>query len=166
LAGIDPATVAPAVESFRGLPHRLHRLGERDEITWVDDSISTTPQSARAAVEAFPGRPITLLLGGHDRGLDYTELARFVVARPVETVITLPDSGPRVAAAIRQACSEAETALRLIEAADLADAVHQAREATPAGGVVLLSPAAPSFGRFRDYRQRGDWFAELAGLLG
>lgn len=168
LAGVDPAAVAPAVERFRGLPHRLCVLGEREGVSWVDDSISTTPQSARAAVEAFPGRPITLLLGGHDRGLDYGDLARFLVARPVETVLTLPDSGPRIAAAIRQARTEArvpeEAPPRLVEAADLAAAVAEARRTTPAGGVVLLSPAAPSFGRFRDYRQRGERFAELAGF--
>jgi UDP-N-acetylmuramoylalanine--D-glutamate ligase len=161
--GVEPAEVVPAVESFQPLPHRLSLLGMRGGLLWVDDSISTTPQSAQAAVEAFPGRSITLLLGGYERGLDYGELARYLAHRPVERVITVPDSGPRIAHAVREARgSRAEP--DLFEAQDLAEAVEQARSRTPPGGVVLLSPAAPSFGRFRDYRARGARFAQLAGF--
>ncbi len=163
LAGVDPKAVVKAVESFRALPHRLLVLGERDSLLWVDDSISTTPQSAQAAVEAFEGRPVTLLLGGFERGLDYAGLARFVVERPVERVITLPDNGPRIAEAVRRARGE-RPAPKLVEAADLRQAVALAGSSTAPGGVVLLSPAAPSFGRFRDYRERGDEFAKAAGF--
>lgn len=161
--GVDPVTVAPAVRDFRGLPHRLAVLGEREGVTWVDDSISTTPQSAIAAVEAFAGQPVTLLLGGHDRGLDYSELARFVVSRPVERVISLPDSGPRIAEAILKARGEGSLP-RVTEASDLSAAVEEARSSTPADGVVLLSPAAPSFGRFRNYQERGKRFAQEVGF--
>lgn len=163
LAGVDPAAIVEAVESFRGLPHRLFALGERGSVLWVDDSISTTPQSAQAAVAAFAGRPVTLLLGGFERGLDYRQLARYAVERPVETVITLPDNGARIAEAVRQARG-ARSAPKLIEADDLQQAVSLAAASTQAGGVVLLSPAAPSFGRFRDYRERGEEFAKAVGF--
>lgn len=157
---VDPASLAAAVASFRGLPHRLEALGERDGVLFVDDSISTIPESAMAAVRAFADRPVTVLLGGHDRDLSYDELARFVAARPVHAVVTLPPSGARIAAAVRARGG----GVALIEAGDLEEAVAAARRVTPAGGVVLLSPAAPSYGAFRDFEERGDAFARAAGF--
>ena len=166
------APIEPMIEAlprFHPRRHRLSRLGEAGGVLWVDDSISTVPQSAIAAIAAFPDRPLTLLVGGFDRGLDYAPLVEAVLARPVERVITLPDSGPRIAAEIEagRRRSRGERSGPLVLAArDLADAVELARRETPAGGVVLLSPAAASYGRFKDHRERGLRFAELAGLGG
>lgn len=157
---IDPASLAGAVASFRGLPHRLAVLGERDGVLWVDDSISTTPQSAMAAIDAFGGRPLTVLLGGYERHLPMDELARHVSGGAVGAVVTLPPSGTRIAEAVRRQ----EAPPVLVEAADLDEAVAAARRLTPAGGVVLLSPAAPSYGAFRSFEDRGDAFARTAGF--
>jgi UDP-N-acetylmuramoyl-L-alanine---L-glutamate ligase len=175
LLGVSLEGSIAALPSFRPSRHRLSRLGERDGVTWVDDSISTVPQSAIAGIAAFPGCPLTLLVGGFDRGLEYRALAEAVLARPVEVVITLPDSGPRIAAEIeseraRAAGSETPSGRlaggspRVLESRDLEHAVELARQVTPAGGVVLLSPAAASYGRFKDHRERGRRFAELAGF--
>lgn len=157
--GGDAASLAGHVATFRGLPHRLEILGERDGLLFVDDSISTTPQSALAAVDAFAGQPVTLLLGGHDRGLDYGELARGLVARMIHAVVTLPASGGRIAEVVRMARGSEEKP-KIAEAENLDDAVEKAREVTPRGGVVLLSPAAPSYGAFRDFTERGEAFAQ------
>ena len=157
---VDPASLADAVASFRGLPHRLEPLGEKDGVLYVDDSISTTPQSAMAAIAAFAGRPVTVLLGGYDRGLDYGELARYVASGSVGWVVTLPPSGTRIAEAIR----EQKGGPVVIEAEDLDEAVAAARRSTPPGGVVLLSPAAPSYGAFRNFEERGEAFAAAAGM--
>ncbi len=159
--GHDAAKTVPALTAFRGLPHRLCPVGERDGVLYVDDSISTTPQSAMAALRTYASRPTTVLLGGYDRGLDYGELARFLVAEGVEAVATLPDSGRRIAAELR---SLGAARPELLEAADLEEAVGWARRKTPAGGVVLLSPAAPSYGAFRNFEERGKAFARAAGL--
>jgi UDP-N-acetylmuramoylalanine--D-glutamate ligase len=171
LLGVSLEASVGALPSFRPGRHRLSRLGERDGVAWIDDSISTVPQSAIAGIAAFPGRSLTLLAGGFDRGLDYAALAEAVLARPVEVVITLPDSGPRIAAEIERrrsagaaGASPSGEAPRLLEARDLEHAVELAGEVTPAGGVVLLSPAAASYGRFKDHRERGRRFAELAGF--
>ncbi len=157
---IDPASLAAAVASFRGLPHRLEPLGEKDGVLWVDDSISTIPESAMAAVRAFAERPVTVLVGGHDRHLSYDELVRFLVESAVHAVVTLPPSGARIAAAVRAVGGT----VTLIEAEDLDEAVAAARRVTPLGGVVLLSPAAPSYGAFRDFEERGEAFARAAGF--
>ena len=70
-------------------------------VTFVDDSLSTNVLPTLAALDSFPGRRIALIAGGHDRGIDYAPLAAGVVARPAPTlVLTLPDSGPRIAAEI------------------------------------------------------------------
>ncbi len=164
--GIDPGSVAGALAGFEGLPHRLRVLGERDGVVWVDDSISTVPQSALAAIEAFSDRPLTILVGGHDRGLDYTPLVERLAAPPVHAAITMGASGPRIAAALRERLESSDRPARprVREAADLAEAVAMARETTPAGGAVLLSPAAASYGSFRDFRERGRAFAAAAGF--
>ncbi len=163
--GVDAAACAGALASFRGLPHRLYPLGERGGVLYVDDSISTTPQSTLAAVASFPRRPVTVLLGGLDRGLDYSVLAERLVARPVHAVLTVPQSGPRIAEAVRAARRAAGVRRpRLEEVASLEEAVERARHLTPEGGVVLLSPAAPSYGLFEDFRQRGQVFARAAGF--
>jgi len=154
-AGVGARAVAPRAAGFTGLRHRLEILGARDGVTWVNDSISTTPESAAAAVGAFADRPVTLLLGGHDRGQDPGPLVTALAGCDLR-VVTLPDNGPALAAAL--------TETPVAHADDLAAAVVEARAITPAGGVVLLSPAAPSYGRFRDFEERGDRFAELAGF--
>ncbi|WP_267118122.1 UDP-N-acetylmuramoyl-L-alanine--D-glutamate ligase, partial [Xanthomonas sacchari] len=73
--GLDAAALAPAADRFRPLPNRLQTLGTRDGVTYVNDSISTTPHASLAALECFRGRRIALLVGGHDRGLDWQDFA-------------------------------------------------------------------------------------------
>ncbi len=161
--GIEAQDCLPAVANFQGLPHRLSVLGAKRGVTYVDDSISTTPQSAIAAVQAFPQHFITLLLGGYERGLDWNALAEFAQQRPIQAIITLPDNGERIAATLRQHCSP-DAPPQLHAAADLAAAVTLAQRITPAGGVILLSPGAPSYGRFNNYQERGQQFAALTGI--
>ena len=165
MMGIDPISLIGAISEFSGLPHRLKQVGDKAGVRYVDDSISTTPQSAIAALNSFPNQRVTLLLGGFDRGLDMNGLARFLATTPCHAVITMPDSGPRIAEAIRAAEHAAGVpAMTLAEADDLKQAVEIAGKITPTGGVVLLSPAAPSYGRFGDYRERGNAFAKYSGF--
>lgn len=163
--GIEPESCVEALSTFRGLPHRLFPWGTINDVLYIDDSISTTPQSAVAALETYPGRPVTILLGGFDRGLNVDELARYVATKPVYAVITMPDNGPRIAETIRKALDDtAESKLLLQEAEDLKGAVSIAKKITPAGGVILLSPGAPSYGRFKNFSERGNTFARIAGF--
>ena len=148
--------LSAGLSSFAPLAHRLMPIEDPSGITFVDDSISTIPESAIHAIEAFAHRPLTVIVGGQDRGLDYAPLRDFLQAQQITaTVIAIPDSGPR----ILQAIEDVPTVLRL-SAQDLPAAVRLARRHTPAGGVVLLSPAAPSYGRFDNYEHRSRVFAE------
>jgi UDP-N-acetylmuramoylalanine--D-glutamate ligase len=157
-AGIVLEDPAAALRGFEGLPHRLQTVLEDGAVTWVDDSISTTPESALAALASFPGRSLVLLGGGQDRGQDYAELGRELALREA-IVIGMPSTGPRLLEAARSAGVPVERALG---AEDLAAAVRLARARAEPGSIVLLSPAAPSYDRFRDFEQRGEQFAALA----
>jgi UDP-N-acetylmuramoylalanine--D-glutamate ligase len=160
--GHDARAAAPALAHFRALPHRLQPLGGHDGREWINDSISTTPQATLAALASLAGREVTVIVGGHDRGLDWSEFVEAVSDQAALAIVAQGANGPRIAAALRDAQAVGEVAL----VATLAEAVARARALTPAGGVVLLSPGAPSFDQFHDYAERGRRFAELAGFDG
>jgi UDP-N-acetylmuramoyl-L-alanine---L-glutamate ligase len=147
------AVLEQAVGAFVGLPHRLAEIEDPSGLTFVDDTLSTSPYSAIHAIDAYEGRPLTVLVGGTDRGLDYGPLRQHLRDREI-TVIGLPDSGPRILAELAGL-----PGVRMENAEDLPAAVRLARKLTPAGGVVLLSPAAPSYGRFRNFEHRSEVFA-------
>ncbi len=122
---------------------------------------------ALAALASLPGRRVALLVGGFDRGLDYGPLAEGVAGRREPTlVVTLPDNGPRIGEAVTAACAGGRAPVEVVAADDLEAAVRQAFGWARPDGVVLLSPAAPSFGRFSDYRQRARAFAAAMARCG
>ena len=168
--GFDAAALAPHAMSFRPLPHRLQALGSRDGILYVNDSISTTPHASLAALDVYRGRRVALLVGDHDRGLDWSVFAGAMHTRAPLAVVTMGQNGARIHDLLAPVADAA--AFTLLRASDLADAMAQARRAlavsSPGGmgadAVVLLSPGAPSFGAYRDYTERGRDFARLAGF--
>ncbi len=160
----DDQALRTAAAGFVPLAHRLQVTGTVDGVTFVDDSLSTNVLPTLAALDAFPGRRVALIVGGHDRGIDYAPLAAGLRDRAAPTlVLTLPDSGPRIHAELDAALDGVRSQLDgIVECADLDGAVvHGFGWARP-DGVVLLSPAAPSFGHFKDYRDRGEAFTRAA----
>jgi len=153
----DDDRLTAACKEFTPLASRLTLLGEVDGVAFVDDSLSTNVLPTLAAVAAFPGRRVALLVGGFDRGIDYTPLADGLTDREGTLVLTLPDNGPKIGAVVRDRGTE------VIDCRSIEDAVDQARAWAAPDGVVLLSPAAPSFGRFADYRARSVAFAAAMG---
>jgi UDP-N-acetylmuramoyl-L-alanine---L-glutamate ligase len=153
----DEAALADAAAGFAPLASRLEVIGEAGGVVFVDDSLSTNVLPTLAAMDAFPGRRVALIAGGHDRGIDYRPLAAGLADRDAPTlVLAVPDSGPRIQAAIE---AESPGKVEVAACGDLASAVGRGYRWARPDGVVLLSPAAPSFGRFRDYRDRGEAFA-------
>lgn len=161
VAGADePAALARAATGFAGLDSRLKLVERIGCIDFFDDSLSTNVLPTIAAIEAFPGRRVAVILGGYDRGIDYGPLARHLSGRDEATLaLTVPDSGERIALAIEAV--EAPQ-VELVRCEDLADAVATGFRWAQPDGVVLLSPAAPSFGQFRDYRERAEAFRAAA----
>jgi UDP-N-acetylmuramoylalanine--D-glutamate ligase len=162
--GHDARDLLAALADVTPLPHRLRPVGTVRGRTFVDDSISTVPESTLAALATWrPRGPVTLLLGGDDRGQDLAGLVA-ALADPDVRAALLPPLGTRIASAVREAGAP-DHATRIVELPDLAAAVGWADRVTPDGGAVLLSPAAPSFGAFRDFVHRGETFAALVGEL-
>ncbi|MGA1775364.1 MAG: glutamate ligase domain-containing protein, partial [Nitriliruptoraceae bacterium] len=166
--GRDPAVVAdelsPALATFAPLPHRLRPVAVVGGVTWVDDSIATIPEAALGALATWrPRGPVTLLLGGEDRGQDLAGLLTALRDTGVRAAL-LGALGDRLAAALA-AAGVAVDGDRIARTGDLAAAVAWAAGVTPAGGAVLLSPAAPSFGAFRDFVHRAETFRDLVLAL-
>jgi len=150
---VDTAVALRAAESFPPLPHRQQEIGEVDGVLYVDDSISTTPEATIAALDVYRDRVVTVIIGGHDRGIDYGALVRRLRTEPQPGVVLMDASGRRI-----------HGLLGGIQVDSMREAVNRAREMTRRGGVILLSPAAPSYGRYRNFVERGEDFARCAGL--
>lgn len=160
LAGEDARAAAPHLATFAPLPHRLHVLGSRDGIRFVDDSIATTPAAALAALASFDDSAVVLIIGGYDRALDWQAFACHVREHPPEAIVINGANSAR----IEQALDAVGGNYRRHRVASLAEAVSVACKLLPQGGTVLLAPGAPSFDQFRDYVERGCEFARLAGF--
>lgn len=160
-AGEDSRALAQHVASFKPLPHRLQTLGTRHGIEWINDSIATTPYAAIEALRSLAGRAVTILVGGFDRGLDWNPFVDFVAKGPPQAIVTMGANGAAIADALRHIV---DPGFVLDSAPVLHEALARAQTLTPAGGVILLSPGAPSFDQFHDYAERGREFARLAGF--
>ena len=147
LTGAAPsvASVAAAIEEFDGLPSRCQSIGTRDGVEYVDDALASNPLATTASMASYTDRPMTLILGGADRGVDFAPLAEAVVARaPTPNIVVIPPDGGRIVDAVRAAGNRRQVEVSITETPDLGGAVRTAVAGTPNGGVVLFSPGAPT----------------------
>jgi UDP-N-acetylmuramoylalanine--D-glutamate ligase len=173
--GIPPDQIRAAAASFRGVEHRLEQVAIVDGVRFINDSQGTQPDAVIAALRSFP-RPLVLIAGGRDKGVDLSGLGP-VVAERADAAVLIGESGPILADMFRGAgLARVERAATLEAAVDRADAI--AREilasdpASPAGpeldgnhATVLMSPAAASFDMFVDYAARGRAFRAAASAI-
>jgi UDP-N-acetylmuramoylalanine--D-glutamate ligase len=154
----DDDALALAAEGFAPLASRLQVIGALGGVTFVDDSLSTNVLPTLAALDAFPDRRVALIAGGFDRGVDYAPLADGVARRQAPLlVLGVPASGPRIIETLQTADLGPLIDTCMTEGVE--EATRLGYEWAAPDGVVLLSPAAPSFGLFRDYRERAAAFA-------
>ncbi len=151
--GIPREQLAGRLRLVRGLPHRLEFVPARDARRYLNDSIATTPESAMAALLAVDG-PLSVILGGSDKGASYDALAAAVARRGAVPVL-IGTTAARLAAALSAVGVEA------VVAGHLPAAFAAARAAVPPGGTVLLSPACASFDQFQGFEDRGERFRAL-----
>ena len=156
-AGAELDKCLDSLPDFNGLEHRLERVAVINGVEYINDSISTAPESAIAAVNAFDGADC-LILGGMDRGISYDVLGAFLNTGVVENVILLPDSGRRIGKLITN------RDVNVIHADNMEKAVRLASKT--AKRRVILSPASASYGFYRNFEDRGRHFKELVQLLG
>ncbi len=151
--GCDKALVKASIEEFTGLDHRLQKIGCVDGVEYYDDSISTIPNATIGAVESIKNVK-TVLVGGMDRGIDYTALIEFIPTRKDVLFILMYESGKRIYDAL-------ELKDNVVYADDLYEAVRVAKEKTSKGEACVMSPAAPSYGYFKNFEERGEVFKNL-----
>lgn len=151
--GLDPEKVRKSIETFTGLHHRLEFVGNFDGIDFYNDSISTIPQATIQAATSISNTG-TLLIGGMDRGIDYTALIDFVKAHPEYQYIFSYESGKRIYADVGDL-----PYTHLVE--DLKESIDLGKKLTPAGKACILSPAAASYTHFKDFEARGNKFCQI-----
>lgn len=151
-AGCDPQKCLDVLPEFNGLEHRLERVATINGVEYINDSISTVPEAAIAAVNAFDGADC-LILGGMDRGISYKVLGEFLNTGVVENVILLPDSGKRIGKLITN------RSVNVIHVGNMEKAVALASKL--ANKRVILSPASASYGFYRNFEERGRHFKKL-----
>lgn len=151
--GVTKETVQAAFRDFKSLPHRLEVVGTYHDIVWVDDAISTTPESTIAALNALGANVETLVVGGLDRGYDFSVLGKRIAASSVKNLIMLPGTGE----AIRDAVGGEVASF---PAQNMQEVVQIAREHTTPGKTCLLSTASPSYNSFKNFEEKGRLFQE------
>lgn len=156
---IEP--IYQTLSNFSGLEHRLEFVRKFENVSYYDDSFGTTPDSTIVALQALV-QPIILILGGHDKGLDYTKLIDEITQKDrVRHVITIGKIGPRLAEMLRDRHYGAVTE----GLSTMAEIVAEARAKARAGDAVLLSCGTSSFGLFKDYKDRGNQFKAAVQAL-
>ena len=155
--GADPAALRSAAAGYAGLPGRFREIGRRGGVRYIDDGLATNVLPTLAALRSLEGRRLAILVGGHDRGIDYAELIDALAGRAAPTlVVGLPESGVRMVAAVAARGTDTESTA----AGSIDEAVGLADEWIGEEGVVLLSPAAPSFSQFANWKERSEAFGE------
>lgn len=136
------------------LPHRMEFVGEYEGIKYYNDSIATIPASTMNCIQTLKSVN-TLIVGGKDRGIDYSEFAKFLEKTDIEHLICLPDTGWKIAKMIDNENMEKYIVNNMEEAVNLA------KKITKKDNICLLSPAASSYGFFKNFQERGNLFKKL-----
>ena len=152
--GLSEDAVINSLRNFEALPHRMKKLGTFAGRNWYDDSISTIPEAAISAAESIPDAQV-ILVGGMDRGISYSVLEDYMKEHPEYIFICMYATGERIVKEL------GESLPNVCYEADLEAAVNKAYEITDPGRGCVLSPAAASYGYFKNFEERGQVFEEL-----
>ena len=156
LAGCGPDQIRHAVQNFKGVEHRLEFVVKIAGVDYYNDSKATNVDATIKALESFPAN-IHLILGGKDKGSDYSALNELLRAR-VKRVYTIGAAAAKIE-------SQIQSAAQIEHAETLENAVHRAAGWAAAGDIVLLAPACSSFDQFQNYEHRGQTFKEVVYSL-
>jgi len=154
--GCSQENIITAVSAFRGLPHRIEFVGEKNSIKFYDDSKGTNVGSVARALETFP-RPVILLLGGRDKDGDFETLKPLLSAK-TKKLILFGEARNRIASLIGKD-------MPALKKAKLREAIESAYKNAQPGDIILLSPGCASFDEFANYKERGNFFKDVVGNL-
>ena len=155
-AGVSPAAIAAAVRSFRAVEHRLEFVRSVSGVEFYNDSKATSVDATLKAVDAFSGG-LWVILGGKDKGLEYTGL-RAPLAAKAHAALLIGAAAPKIA-------DQLQGAVPLVPAKTIEAAVAHAYAHAVPGDTVLLAPACASFDQFQSYEHRGQFFKQIVNQL-
>ena len=159
--GVSMSAIRQTATTFEGLEHRLETVRTVGGVLYINDSFSTVPETAIAAIESFT-KPIILIAGGSEKGSDFTQLGEAIASHPVKVLIAIGLMTGRIV----KAAKDAGFAAKIITGArSMHEIVSLARGEATTGDVVLLSPACASFDMFKNYKERGKLFKHEVSLL-
>ncbi|MEG0826721.1 MAG: UDP-N-acetylmuramoyl-L-alanine--D-glutamate ligase [Bacilli bacterium] len=153
---MDIAKVLTSISTFIPLKHRLEYVGKNHGINFYNDSIATASEAVISAIRSF-NKVDTIIIGGMERNLHYENLVNFIENSSIDNVILLPNTNLR----IKNIFDSINSKKKLYVVKDMDEAVKIAKEVTPKEGVCLLSPAAASYGFYKNFEERGDHFRML-----
>ena len=160
---VGQAACVQVARSFAGVPHRMERIRELNGITFINDSIASSPTRTIAGLHALPKPPV-IILGGHDKHIPFDELGDEVCLH-AKAAVVVGETAQRIAAAIRGSKFYDPGKLPLVEAPDFRAAVETAYRLAQPGDTVTLSPACSSFDFFKNFAERGDTFRAIVESL-
>jgi len=143
--------ILKVLKSFKKLPHRLEYVGEFNNIYFYDDSISTIPESTIYALDKLGDNVETLIIGGQDRGIDFKKLGKRITESKINNLIVFPESGEKILKLVKRKIKHYSTS-------SMEKAVNYCFKNTNKNKICLLSNASPSYGIFKNFKERGDLF--------
>ena len=155
-ADVTREAIAAAVRTFRAVEHRLEFVRHVSGVDFYNDSKATSVDATLKALEAFPGG-VWLILGGKDKGLDYSQLRESLTAK-ARAALLIGAAAPKIA-------DQIQGAVPLFDAKTLEQAIAHAFSHAQSGDTVLLAPACASFDQFRSYEHRGEVFKQIVNRL-
>ncbi len=161
LLGVNNKTIQDALFKFKPLPHRLENVGTFRSITFYDDAISTTPESAIQAIKTLKNIG-TIFLGGQDRGFDFSNLAKIVAQSSIINLVLFPESGSKI---YHELTKITKKKYQVLQTSDMHEAVLFAYRHTPKDYICLLSTASPSYSVWNNFEEKGNLFKKLVREL-
>ncbi|PLW95856.1 MAG: UDP-N-acetylmuramoyl-L-alanine--D-glutamate ligase [Marinilabiliales bacterium] len=161
IGGVTPGQASGALVTFTPLQHRLEYVGKVNDLIFYNDSISTVPEAAIAAMEALENVQY-IILGGYDRGIDYSQLVEYLKERQQITALATGAAGKKIS---ELALSAGITETRIITCNSMNECISFITESDSVQGVCLLSPAASSYDRYKNFEERGEHFKELVSTI-
>ncbi|MBI4811550.1 MAG: UDP-N-acetylmuramoyl-L-alanine--D-glutamate ligase [Ignavibacteriales bacterium] len=156
LTGARVSSIFSTLENFKGVEHRLEFVRELNGVVYINDSKATNVSSVWYALQVY-NQPLILMLGGRDKGNDYSKLTE-LIEKHVKTIIAIGESADKV-------CQEFSGIKPVVKADTMEDAVNKAGKFAINGDIVLLSPACASFDWFQNYEHRGRVFKQIVNSL-
>lgn len=151
-----------ALQTFNGLPHRLQEISQAKKRLWVDDAVSTAPESTIAALKAYDGNPVVVVIGGRSKGQPYDELVEYLLAYPPKATLLIGEVG----VVLQPQLAQLPNVELISSTSNMHDIINSALTASRPGDTILFSPGCASFDMFKNVYDRADQFVAAVKSLG